>query len=157
MSEFSVFGKPLPRIDAWTRATGEVKYLDDIKLPGMLYGKILRSPHAHARILKINIARAQKLSGVRAIITSRDTPGIKFSFFQALADKLPLCKEKVRYVGDEVAAVAADRLEIAEEAIENIDVEYEVLGAVFDPEEAMKPGVPLIHEDKENNITLFNQ
>ncbi|MBA7549147.1 4-hydroxybenzoyl-CoA reductase subunit alpha [subsurface metagenome] len=154
MSEFSVFGKPLPRIDAWAKATGEVKYLDDIKMPGMLYGKILRSPHAHARIMGIDTARAEKLYGVRAVITSSDTPGIKFSFVQALADKLPLCEDKVRYVGDEVAAVAADNLETAEEAIHLIKVEYEILPVVFDPEEAMKPDAPLIHEERENNIAF---
>ncbi|GAH77960.1 unnamed protein product [marine sediment metagenome] len=100
MSEFSVFGKPLPRIDAWPKTTGEVKYLDDIKMPGMLCGKILRSPHAHARIASIDTTEAERLSGVRAVITAKDTPGIKFSFIQALADKLPLCKDKVRYVGE---------------------------------------------------------
>ncbi|NQS88542.1 molybdopterin-dependent oxidoreductase, partial [Patescibacteria group bacterium] len=154
MSEFSVFGKSLPRIDAWSKATGEVKYLDDIKIPGMLYGKILRSPHPHAKIVSIDTTKAKKLFGVRAVITARDTPGIKFSFIQALADKLPLCKDKVRYVGDEVAAVAADNLETAEEAIQLIKVEYEVLPAVFDPEEAMKPDAPLIHEEQKSNIAF---
>jgi 4-hydroxybenzoyl-CoA reductase alpha subunit len=158
MSEFSVFGKPLPRIDAWEKATGEVKYLDDIRLPGMLFGKILRSPHAHARIVRIDTSKAEKLSGVRAVITAKDTPGIKFSFFQAFADKLPLCRDRVRYVGDEVAAVAADTPEIAENAIRLIEVEYELLPAVFDPEEAMKPDAPLIHEDnhedKKTNIAF---
>jgi len=154
MSEFSVFGKPLPRIDAWPKTTGEVKYLDDIKMPGMLCGKILRSPHAHARIASIDTTEAERLSGVRAVITAKDTPGIKFSFVQALADKLPLCKDKVRYVGDEVAAVAADNLETAEEAVHLIKVEYEVLPAVFDPEEAMKPDAPLIHEDGKSNVAF---
>ncbi|MBE0478116.1 molybdopterin-dependent oxidoreductase [Candidatus Aerophobetes bacterium] len=154
MSEFSVFGKSLPRIDAWSKATGEVKYLDDIKIQGMLYGKILRSPHAHAKIVSIDTFGAKKLPGVRAVITAEDTPGIKFSFVPALADKLPLCKDKVRYVGDEVAAVAADSLEIAEKAIQLIKAEYEILPAVFDVEEAMKQDAPLIHEERENNIAF---
>lgn len=154
MGEFSVLGKPLPRIDAWAKVTGEIRYLDDIRIPGMLYGKILRSPHAHARILSIDTSMARAIPGVRAVITAEDTPGIKFSFFQALADKLPLCRDKVRYAGDEVAAVAADDVETAEEAIEHITVEYEVLPAVFDPEEAMKQGAPLIHEERESNIAF---
>ncbi len=154
MGEFSVFGKSLPRIDTWVKATGEVKYLDDIKMSGMLFGKILRSPHAHARIVNIDKAGAEKLYGVRAVITAVDTPGIKFSFFKALADKLPLCKDNVRYVGDEVAAVAADNLETAEEAVQLIKVEYEVLPAVFDPEEAMRPDAPLIHTDRESNVAF---
>ncbi|HEB29758.1 MAG TPA: 4-hydroxybenzoyl-CoA reductase subunit alpha, partial [Spirochaetes bacterium] len=154
MGEFSVFGKSLPRIDSWVKATGEVKYLDDIKMSGMLFGKILRSPHAHARIVNIDKAGAEKLYGVRAVITAVDTPGIKFSFFKALADKLPLCKDNVRYVGDEVAAVAADNLETAEEAVQLIKVEYEVLPAVFDPEEAMRPDAPLIHTDRESNVAF---
>jgi 4-hydroxybenzoyl-CoA reductase alpha subunit len=154
MEKFSVFGKPLPRIDAWEKATGEVQYLDDILMPRMLYGKMLRGPHAHARIMKIDTSRAEALEGVRAVITHKDTPGIKFSFFPFFADKFPLCKDKVRYIGDEVAAVAAESVEIAERAVSLIDVEYEFLPAVFDPEEAMKPGAPLVHEGKEKNIAF---
>jgi len=123
-------------------------------MPGMLYGKILRSPHAHARIMSIDTTQAEELSGVRAVITARDTPGIKFSFVQALADKLPSCSEKVRYVGDEVAAVAADDIETAEEAVRLIKVEYEILPAVFDPAQAMKPGAPFIHEEKKSNVAF---
>jgi 4-hydroxybenzoyl-CoA reductase alpha subunit len=154
MSEFSVFGKPLPRIDAWDKVTGEVKYLDDVRIPGMLYGKMLRSPHAHARILKVDTSKARALPGVRAVITADDTPGIKFSFLKTQADKLPLCRDKVRYVGDEVAAVAADTLELAEEALGLIDVEYKPLPAVFDPEKAMGSDAPLIHEDRESNVVF---
>jgi 4-hydroxybenzoyl-CoA reductase alpha subunit len=154
MSEFSVFGKPLPRIDAWEKTTGEVKYLDDVRIPGMLYGKMLRSSHAHARIVKIDTSKAKKLSGVRAVITADDTPGIKFSFLKSMADKLPLCRDKVRYVGDEVAAVAADTVETAEEALGLIAVEYKPIPAVFDPEEAMKSDAPLIHEDGESNVAF---
>jgi 4-hydroxybenzoyl-CoA reductase alpha subunit len=154
MERYSVFGKPLPRIDAWEKVTGEARYLDDIVMPGMLYGKILRSPHAHARIVQIDTSKAEALRGVRAVITHKDTPGIKFSFFPFFADKLPLCRDKVRYIGDEVAAVAAETVRIAEHALSLIEVEYELLPAVTDPEEAMKPGAPLVHEDKEKNIAF---
>jgi len=155
MSEFTVFGKSVPRVDARAKVSGETKYLDDIKLDGMLYGKILRSPHPHARILGIDISKAKKLTGVRAVITAEDTPKIKFSFVQDLADKLPLCDKEVCYVGDEVAAVAADSLEIAEEAIDLIEVKYEVLPAIFDPKEAIKPSSVLVHEDnKKSNIAF---
>ena len=155
MSKFTVFGKSVPRVDAWAKVSGETKYLDDIKLDGMLYGKILRSPHPHARVLGIDISKAKKLAGVRAVITAKDTPKIKFSFVQDLADKLPLCDKEVCYVGDEVSAVVADSLEIAEEAIDLIEVKYEVLPSVFDPKEAIKPSSVLVHEDNNKSNIAF--
>jgi len=142
----NVLGKPLPRLDSPGKVTGETKYLNDLTFPGMLYGKVLRSPHSHARIVSINTERARFLPGVRAVITAADTPQIKFSFIQALADKYPLCTDKVRFIGDEVAAVAADDLETAERAIRLIEVEYEPLPGAYDPEKAMEPGAPLVHE-----------
>jgi xanthine dehydrogenase molybdenum-binding subunit len=154
VEERTVFGKPLPRLDALAKATGEQKYLHDIKLPGMLWGKILRSPHAHARIIRIDVAEAEKLPGVRAVITAEDTPMIKFSFVKSLADELPLCSDKVRFEGDQVAAVAADNLQTAEKAIRLIKVEYEILPLVDDPEEAMQPGSLLVHEEKPGNIAF---
>ncbi len=154
MGEFKVFGQPVPRLDAVSKVTGETKYLNDLKMPGMLWGKILRSPHAHARILNIDISDAIKFPGVRTVITAEDTPNIKFSFIKDLADKLPLCSDKVRYEGDEVAAVAADDLETAEKAIKLIKVDYQVLPAVEDPEEAMEDGSPLIHDDKNSNMAF---
>lgn len=154
MAELNILGKPLPRLDSLAKVTGEMKYLNDITLPGMLYGKILRSPHPHARILRINTERARNLPGVRAVITAEDTPRIKFSFIDDLADKYPLCPDKVRFVGDEVAAVAADDLETAERAASLIEVEYEPMPGVFDPEAAMEPGVPVIHDDFPRNIAF---
>jgi CO/xanthine dehydrogenase Mo-binding subunit len=152
---FNVIGKGVVRVDGLAKVTGKCKYLDDITLPGMLYSKILRSPHAHAKILRIDASQAEKIPGVRAIITAKDIPNIKFSFNQNLADKLALCKDKVRYVGDEVAAIAADSLEIAEFALDKIQVEYEVLEAVYDPEEAVKSDCSvLLHDEKENNIAF---
>jgi 4-hydroxybenzoyl-CoA reductase alpha subunit len=148
----NVLGKPLPRLDSPGKVTGETKYLNDLTFPGMLYGKVLRSPHSHARIVSINTERARFLPGVRAVITAADTPQIKFSFIQALADKYPLCTDKVRFIGDEVAAVAADDLETAERAIRLIEVEYEPLPGAYDPEKAMEPGAPLVHEESPRNI-----
>jgi 4-hydroxybenzoyl-CoA reductase alpha subunit len=147
----NVVGKGLPRIDAVDKATGEAQYTVDLKLPGMLTGKILRSPLPHARIRSVDVSRAREMKGIHAVITAKDVPLNKFSFFQWLADKTILCSDKVRYVGDEVAAVAAVDEDTALKALERITVDYDPLPAVFDPEEAMKPGAPLLH-DKENNI-----
>lgn len=154
MAEYHVLGKPLPRLDSRVKVTGETKYLNDLTLPGMLFGKILRSPLAHARIVRIDTGKALALPGVRAVITAADTPRIKFSFIKALSDKYPLCPDKVRFIGDEVAAVAADDQETAERAISLIEVEYEPIPAVFDPEEAMEPGAPVIHGERPRNITF---
>lgn len=148
MPEFSTIGKRIPMIDAEEKATGSIKYITDLKLPGMLWGKVLRSPHPHARIAHIDVSRSKKLLGVRAAITAEDTPKKKFGVI--VKDELPLATDKVRYVGDEVAAVAAIDPDIAEEALNLIRVDYEPLEAVFDPEEAMRPGAPKIHEVQDN-------
>lgn len=149
MTEFQVIGNPLPQIDAKERALGFAEFVSDIRLPGMLYGRILRSPYPHARILKIDTSRARALRGVKAVITAEDTPQIPFG--PRTEDWSILAVDRVRFVGDEVAAVAAMDEEIAEEALDLIRVEYEELPAVFDPLEAMRPDAPLIH-DKERNI-----
>lgn len=149
MTEFRVIGNPLPQIDAKERALGFAEFVSDIRLPGMLYGRILRSPYPHARILEIDTSRARALRGVKAVITAEDTPQIPFG--PRTEDWSILAVDRVRFVGDEVAAVAAMDEEIAEEALDLIRVEYEELPAVFDPLEAMKPDAPLIH-DKERNI-----
>ena len=148
-----VIGRGLPRIDAVPKVTGEAQYTVDLKMPGMLAGKILRSPHAHARIVSIDTSAARELKGVHAVITAADVPDNRFSFYQWLADKHILCTDKVRYVGDEVAAVAAIDEDTAEEALALIRVDYEPLPAVYDVEEAMEPGAPLVHDDKESNAT----
>lgn len=150
MENYSVVGKPLIRVDARAKATGEAKFTDDFSLPQMLRGKILRSPYPHARILRIDTSRAEKLPGVKAIITGKDTRGIRFGFVDTPgipADEYPLAVDKVRYIGEEVAAVAATDEDTAEEALSLIKVEYEELPAVFDPEEALKEGAPLVHEE----------
>lgn len=155
MKEYSVVGKRIPRIDAPAKATGEAKYAADLVLPRMLYGKVLRSPLPHARILHIDTSQAERLPGVKAVITSKDTKGVKFGGWRAftqLIDQYPLCTDKVRYIGDEVAAVAAVDEDTAEEALDLIRVDYEPLGTVTDPEAAMEEGAPRIHEEVERNI-----
>ncbi len=151
-----IVGSGVPRIDGMEKLTGRAVYGVDVQLPGMLVGKILRSPLAHARIRNINIAQARRVAGVRAVITGADTPGIKYGFFRAhnprYADKLPLEIEKVRFAGDEVAAVAALDEDAALEALALIEVEYEELRAVFSPEEALQPEAPLVHEEIPGNV-----
>lgn len=150
MEEFAVVGERVPRVDAKDKVTGKAQFVGDVYLPGMLYGRILRSPYPHARIRRIDASRARNLPGVRAVITAEDTPKRRWGVF--IQDLYPLAVDKVRYVGDEVAAVAATAVEIAEEALKLIDVEYEELPAVFDLEEAMGADAPLIHDDKPGNI-----
>lgn len=134
-------GKKTQRIDGPERVTGKALYTFDVQLPGMLYGKILRSPHPHARIKNINTQRAEKLPGVRAVLSSKNTLKISFRRQTFLFD------EVVRYVGDEVACVIADDEEIAQDALELIEVEYEVLPFVLDPEEALQPDAPKLYPD----------
>ena len=152
-------GKNVPRIDGRGLVTGQTKFTYDIKLPSMLYGKMIRSPHPHAIIKNIDTSKAEKLPGVKAIVTADDTYKIKFGsnefFFPHTTDQLPFESEKVRYVGDEIGAVAAVDEETAIAALKLIDVEYEVLPAVFDAVEAMKPKAPAIHSHVRNNIGLI--
>jgi len=159
--ELSVVGKRLPRLGAGDMSTGATRYTVDIKLPGLLTARVLRSPHAHANVLRIDTSRAEKLPGVEAVITHKDVPGKKFnrdnlSLLLDIPEKSikdeTIFSNKVRFIGDEVAAVAAINESTAEKALELIDVEYEVLPAVFDPIEAMKPDAPRIHDFAENNI-----
>jgi len=136
-------GKSVPRSIEADKVTGKAVYIDDLKRPGMLYGKILYSTQAHARIKSIDTSEAEKLQGVRAVLTGQDIPDVRVGF---LKDQAVLKKDVVRQFRDEVAAVAATSPAIAEEAIRLIKVEYEKLPAVFDPFEAMKEGAPLVHE-----------
>ncbi|MEW5920825.1 MAG: xanthine dehydrogenase family protein molybdopterin-binding subunit [Bacillota bacterium] len=147
--EFTSIGQRVPKLDAWDKVQGKTMYIHDVKLPRMLHGKILWSKYAHARIVSIDTSKAEQLPGVRAVITGYNTPEIRCGFIK---DNPVLKKDKVRQYRDEVAAVAADTPEIAEEAIKLIDVVYEELPGVFDPEEAMQEGAPLIHEDKGSNV-----
>lgn len=154
MNDFAVVGKRVARIDALEKATGAARFTDDLELPRMLHGKVLWSPHPHARILNIDTSRAERLPGVKAVITGKDWGGIKYGVLPTTRDQHPLALDKVRYIGDEVAAVAAVDEDTAEEALELIRVEYEVLVPVFDPEEAMLEGAPRIHEEAPGNISV---
>ena len=118
---------------------GVGRYTADLKRPGMLYGRVLRSPHAHARIVHLDTAEAERVPGVHAVLTYQDVPQRRID-----ADLLPL-EPVLRFVGDEVALVAAESEVIAEDALRLIRVEYEVLPAVFDAEEALRPGAPSVH------------
>ncbi|HSH69213.1 MAG TPA: xanthine dehydrogenase family protein molybdopterin-binding subunit, partial [Deferrisomatales bacterium] len=146
-------GRGVPRIDAAGKAQGAARFTDDIQLPHMLHGAILRSPHPHARIREIDVSRAVSLKGVRAVVTGRDGLGEKYGVFPHSRDQYLLAMDKVRYVGDEVAAVAAVDRDTAEEALGLIRVEYEVLPAVFDPAAALKEGAPVLHDHAPDNVS----
>lgn len=154
MAEHSLVGQRVVRIDSLAKATGQARYTADLTLPRMLYGKALRSPHAHARILNIDTSKAERLRGVEAIVTGADAAGVKWGVFRYTRDHELLPAKSVRYIGEDVAAVAAVDEETALEALELIEVEYEVLPAVFDALEAMEEGAPQIHEHAENNVNI---
>jgi len=135
------------------KVTGEAKYAADYEMPGMLWCKILRSPYAHAKILNIDASRAQKLPGVKGVLTGKDFNGWRWGWMPKTRDEAPLADDKVRYLAEAVAAVAAIDEETAEEATELIKVDYEELPGVFDPEEAMKKGAPKVYDHVENNIS----
>ena len=150
MSELDIVGKSYPQIDGMQKAMGKTKFVTDLVLPGMLYGRTLRSPYPHANIKHIDTSKAKAIRGVRAVATYADTPGIKFG--PRSEDWTIFASDKARFHGDEVAAVAAIDEDTAEEALELIEVEYEALPFVTDPIEAMQPGAPLVHDDKPANI-----
>ena len=148
MEQLSYIGKSVPRKDGPLKATGRAQYTVDLSLPGMLIGKVLRSPHPHARILSIDTSQAEKLPGVKAVVTAADSLQIKHGFVETPrypADQFPIAVDTVRHVGEDLAGVAAVDEDTAEEALSLIKVEYELLPAVFDPEEAMDLGAPEIH------------
>lgn len=147
----SLIGTSLPRIESRNKVTGRAIYGDDISLPGMVIGKILRSPYAHARIVSVDTSRAESMDGVFAVVTGADA---QYIFGENIADEYPLARGKVRYVGDEVAAVAAVSEACAVAALNAIEVAYETLPAVFEPIEAMKKDAPLIHESSPRNVAL---
>ena len=153
--DHSVVGKGVTRYDGPDKVTGREQYTADLKLPDMVHGKLLGSPIAHGLIKSIDTSAAEALPGVLAVITAKDVPSIKYGVSPARYDENILAIDRVRYVGDEVAAVVAEDEATAEEAIKLIKVEYEELPAVFDPREAIKDGAPLIHPEEEkyaNNI-----
>jgi CO/xanthine dehydrogenase Mo-binding subunit len=140
-----VIGKSFPRVEGAAKVSGKLSYAADVLRPGSLWGKVLRSPLPHARILNIDTTRALSLPGVKAIVTAAD---MKTTLVGATLRDMPvMARDRVRFVGEEIAAVAAVDVETAEEAVHLIDVDYEDLPAVFDPLEAMKPEAPLLHPD----------
>jgi 4-hydroxybenzoyl-CoA reductase subunit alpha len=151
VNEYSVIGQPIAMVDAAGKTTGSGKYTDDFSVPGMLLGKILHSPYPHALIKRIDTSRARALNGVVAVVTGEDAPN-RYGILPVGHDETALAVSKVRYVGDNVACVAAISEAIAERALELIDVEYEPLPAYFDPEQSMRAERDLIHEHRANNI-----
>ena len=151
MTEYSVIGKSIAMVDAAGKTTGSGKYADDFNLPGMLVGKILHSPYPHALIKHIDTRRARELDGVVAVVTGADAPN-QYGILPVGHDETALAVGKVRYVGDNVACVAAISEGIAEKALELIEVEYEPLPAYFDPEQSVKAEHDLIHENRPNNM-----
>lgn len=150
MSEHQIIGQSLPPIDSLAKVTGQVQFISDLRVPGMLWGQVVRSPYPHARIKSIDTAKAMRVPGVRTILTAADFPHIPCGPF--VPDWEVLAREKVTFVGQEVAAVAAISPEAAIEAASLVDVVYEELPAVFDPEQALLVGAPLIRADKDDNI-----
>jgi CO/xanthine dehydrogenase Mo-binding subunit len=138
-------GQPIKRVDGIAKVTGRARYAGDIELPGILFGRCLRSPHPSARILAIDTRKAKALPGVHAVLTGADVPDTRYG--RMCKDIPVLAKDTARFVGEKVAAVAADTVEIAEAAIELIDVSYAELPAVFSAEEAMQPTAPVIHPE----------
>jgi CO/xanthine dehydrogenase Mo-binding subunit len=143
---FRTIGKALPRIEGYGKVTGQTKYAADLPFAGLLWAKVLRSPIPHGRIKNIDTSKAKELAGVHAVLTGADVANVFVG--TRVKDQPVLVSDRVRFVGDAVAAVAADSEEIGEEALTLIDVEYEELPSVNDPLEAVKPSAPLIHEDR---------
>ncbi len=154
MSDYTIIGKRMPRVDSRAKVMGKAKFAADLKLPGMLVGKIKRSPYAHARILNINTSKALALAGVRAVVTGKDTEGVKWGVFAYTRDQQFIQTDKARYIGDEVAGVAAVDEETALKALDLIEVTWEQLPAVYDPMEAMASTTELIHEAFPNNVNI---
>ena len=157
MKKYAVINTPVHNIDGVAKITGRAEFAFDVKLPHMLYGKILRSMYPHAKILKIDTKKALALTGVKAVVTGQDTLGVKQGIwrrYKELCDEEILARSKVRYIGEPIAAVAAVDEDTAEEALDLIEVEYEPLPAVFEPLEAIKEGAPQLHERAERNINV---
>ncbi len=152
MAKYSVVGKRIPRIDALSKVTGTAVYSGDVSLPNMLYGKVHRSPHAHAIIRRLDVTKAQALEGVQAVITASDVPGYQNRSPLLLVEMPHLAQEKVTYAEQPVAVVAATSIEIAEKAVDLIEVEYEELPPILDVLEAMKPATPPIYPDLYTNF-----
>ncbi len=146
VAQRAVVGRRLPKVDAWAKVTGETRYADDLVLPRMAYAKLLRAQHPHARIRRVDAAAARAVPGVYAVITGEDFPPVRFGILPVSQDEEPLCRDKVRHVGDPVAAVAAVDEETAERAARLIAVDYEPLEPLMSIERALAEGTERIHE-----------
>jgi carbon-monoxide dehydrogenase large subunit len=149
---YTTIGEPTVRLEGPETVTGETLYTADVALPGTLWGRALRSPLPHARIIRIDTSRAQQVPGVHAVLTGADVRGIRYG--RRLHDIPVLAEDRVRFVGERVAAVAAEDRDTAEEALLLIEVDYEELPAVFDPLEALGPGAPILHPDVNSYLGL---
>src|SRR5438045_4567835 len=141
-------GRSVPRLESWLKVTGKAEYVHNLRLPGMLYGKIFRSSVAHGRIKKIDTSGAKALAGVHSVVTAAEVKTILPDPFYgpAFHDQPVLAVDKVRYVGEPVATVLASDPQTAEAALDLIDVDYEELPAVFDEQEAAAAGAPVLHD-----------
>jgi len=142
---YKFVGKPIPRLEGAEKVSGKLRYAADVQIPGALWAKILRSPLPHARIEKIDTSQAAQLPGVHAVITGADIPPVMVGL--RMKDMPLLARERVRFVGEPIAAVAADSVEIANEALNLIDVQYEELPYVTDPLKAIEPGTVVLHDN----------
>src|SRR6266850_7100106 len=140
-----IIGKPIGRVDGIEKVSGEARYSGDVSVPGLVWGKALRSPLPHARIVRIDTSRARAVPGVLAVLTAQDLPSILVG--RRMFDMPMLARDRVRFIGEKVAVVAAADPDVAEEALALIEVEYDDLPAVFDPVDALTPGAPLVHEN----------
>lgn len=152
-AEERVVGRSVPNIDAAGKVTGRAKYGSDLRLPGMLYGQVLRSPVAHARVTRIDVSRARNLPGIKAVLTGTDAPAHRYG--SAVADENLLAREKVRYAGNEVAVVVGTDLDVVQEALDLVRVEYEELPVTLDPLQALTPGAAKIHDAERNTAAHF--
>src|SRR6516164_1801365 len=150
----SSLGKNVTRVDGPAKIRGWAQYTADVELPRMAYAKVLRSTYPHAKLVRVDASRAEKLLGVVAVLTGADLKGMNAYFGPVVKDQPVVAIDRVRYVGEVIAAVAAEGRDIAEEALDLIEVEYDALPAVFDPVEAMKPEAPVLHTERLKSQTF---
>jgi len=153
----SILGQNFSRVDGPAKLRGWAQFTADIEMPGIVYAKVLRSTYPHARLLRVDASKAVALPGVVAVLTRDDLKGMNSHFGPVVKDQPVVALDRVRYVGDIIAAVAAEEKDIAEEALELIEVDYEPLPAIFDPAEAMKPGAPILHGESARSETRLDR
>src|SRR5512146_3421707 len=153
----TTLGENYVRVDGPAKLRGWAKFTADIEVAGVVYAKVLRSSYVHARLLRVDASKAVKLPGVVAVLTRDDLKAMNSHFGPVVKDQPVVALDRVRYVGDIIAAVAAEEKDIAEEAVELIEVEYEALPAVFDPTAAMGPGASLLHGESVKSETRLDR